>query len=150
MERRFRLILTLRYHNVRILAHRRMLDLYLASIERGQSYDAEDSMLKQVGLRSKGICFQSASDLISIVNILEHSPDSKRSLLGAWWFTLYYSKRPQCLFIFLAVKPVLTEKCDSFQRNTHSSRACALQPCLWGRDVNAVRGHRNVRSSPQG
>lgn len=92
MERRFRLILTLRYHNVRILAHRRMLDLYLASMERGQSYDAEDSMLKQVGQRSKGICFQSASDLIVIVNILEHSPDSKRGLLGAWWFTLYYSE----------------------------------------------------------
>ncbi|CAN8105418.1 unnamed protein product [Discula destructiva] len=91
MERRFRLILTLRYHNIRILAHRRMLDLYLASIERGQNYDAEDSMLKQVGQRSKGICFQSASDLISIVNILEHSPDSKRGLLGAWWFTLYYT-----------------------------------------------------------
>ncbi|KAJ4421932.1 hypothetical protein N0V82_003429 [Gnomoniopsis sp. IMI 355080] len=92
MERRFRLILTLRYHNIRILAHRRMLDLYLASIERGQSYDGEDSMLKQVGQRSKGTCFQSASELISIVNILEHSPEPKRGLLGAWWFTLYYSE----------------------------------------------------------
>lgn len=92
MERRFRLILTLRYHNIRILAHRRMLDLYLASIERGQNYDGEDSMLKQVGQRSKGICFQSASELISIVDILEHSPEPKRGLLGAWWFTLYYSE----------------------------------------------------------
>lgn len=92
LERRFRVILTLRYHNVRILAHRRMLDLYLASIERSQSYDAEDSMLKQVGYRSKGICMQSASDLIAIVHILLHSPEPKRGLLGAWWFTLYYSK----------------------------------------------------------
>lgn len=91
-ERRFRVILTLRYHNVRILAHRRMLDLYLASIERGQSYDAEDSMLRQVGQRSKSICFQSASDLISIVNILTHSGEPKKGLLGAWWFTLYYSE----------------------------------------------------------
>lgn len=92
LERRFRVILTLRYHNVRILAHRRMLDLYLGSIERSQTYDAEDSMLKQVGHRSKGICMQSASDLISIVHILLHSPEPKRGLLGAWWFTLYYSK----------------------------------------------------------
>lgn len=91
-EKRFRVILTLRYHNVRILAHRRMLDLYLSSIERGQSYDAEDSMLRQVGQRSKGICFQSASELIHIVNVLTHSPEPKRGLLGAWWFTLYYSE----------------------------------------------------------
>lgn len=92
LEKRFRVILTLRYHNVRILAHRRMLDLYLSSIERSQMYKAEDSMLKQVGQRSKSICLQSASDLISIVNILTHSPNPKRELLGAWWFTLYYSK----------------------------------------------------------
>lgn len=92
LEKRFRVILTLRYHNVRILAHRRMLDLYLASIERGQVYDAEDSMLKQVGQRSKSILFQSASELISIVNVLIHSHDSKKGLLGAWWFTLYYSE----------------------------------------------------------
>ncbi|KAF3764050.1 hypothetical protein M406DRAFT_103763 [Cryphonectria parasitica EP155] len=90
-EKRFRVVLTLRYHNVRILAHRRMLDLYLSSIERGQSYDAEDSMLRQVGQRSKSICFQSASELIGIVNVLTHSPEPKRGLLGAWWFTLYYT-----------------------------------------------------------
>lgn len=97
-ERRFRVILTLRYHNVRILAHRRMLDLYLASVERGQVYDAEDSMLKQVGQRSKGICFQSASDLISIVHTLLHSHEPKKGLLGAWWFTLYYSAYPLIFF----------------------------------------------------
>lgn len=92
LDRRFRVILTLRYHNIRILAHRRMLDLYLASIERGQNYDAEDSMLRQVGERSKNICIQSASDLISIVHTVTHSPEPKKGLLGAWWFTLYYSE----------------------------------------------------------
>lgn len=91
LGRRFRVILTLRYHNVRILAHRRMLDLYLASIERGQNYDAEDSMLRQVGERSKNICIQSASDLISIVHTVTHAPEPKKGLLGAWWFTLYYT-----------------------------------------------------------
>lgn len=96
LERRFRVILTLRYHNVRILAHRRMLDLYLSSIERGgQGYHAEDSMLKQVGQRSKSICLQSASELIGIVNLLMHSNEGKRGLLGAWWFTLYYGAFPQ-------------------------------------------------------
>lgn len=97
VDKRFRVILTLRYHNVRILAHRRMLDLYLSSIERGAtSYDAEDSMLRQVGQRSKGICFQSASELIEIVGVLTQAGEPKRGLLGAWWFTLYYSESCCC------------------------------------------------------
>lgn len=124
LTRRFRVILTLRYHNVRILAHRRMLDLYLGSLERGQGgsrtsskpyyhdnnhnssssagSQQHDSMLKQVGHRSKGICMQSASDVISIVHMLVRAPEpGRRGLLGAWWFTLYYSKG----FFFLSFFP---------------------------------------------
>jgi hypothetical protein len=90
--RRFRVILTLRHHNVLLLAHRRIFDLYLAGIERGRAYDSNESMLIQVGERSKTASFQAASELISMVNIITHSPQPKCDLLGAWWFTLYYSK----------------------------------------------------------
>lgn len=107
LSKRFRVILTLRYHNVRILAHRRMLDLYLASIERGQSYDAEDSMLRQVGERSKNICIQSASDLICIVHTISHSPEPKRGLLGAWWFTLYYSRSFTGTYLLHVLTPLV-------------------------------------------
>lgn len=131
LEKRFRVILTLRYHNVRILAHRRMLDLYLASIERGQSYDAEDSMLKQVGQRSKSICFQSASDLISIVNILTHSAEPKRGLLGAWWFTLYYSKRTAFTMICRKDRRLTESKHDSLQRHPHHRCPAALYRTQW-------------------
>lgn len=92
LARRFRVILTLRHHNVRLLAHRRIFDLYLASIERGRGYDSHESMLIQIGERSKNVCLQTASELISIVNVITHSPQPKCGLLGAWWFTLYYSK----------------------------------------------------------
>lgn len=92
LAKRFRVILTLRYHNVRLLAHRRILDIDLASIESGRAYDAHESMLMQVSKRSKTVCLQTASELISIVNIITHSPQPKCGLLGAWWFTLYYSK----------------------------------------------------------
>lgn len=92
LARRFRVILTLRHHNVRLLAHRRILDLYLASIERGRGHDAHESMLIQIGERSKTVCLQTASELISIVHVITHSPQPKCGLLGAWWFTLYYSK----------------------------------------------------------
>lgn len=92
MERRFRVILTLRHHNVVLLAHRRIFDLHLAGIEKGRVFDAQESMLMQFGERSKAASFQAASEVISIVNIITHSPQPKRGLLGAWWFTLYYSK----------------------------------------------------------
>lgn len=92
LARRFRVILTLRRHNVHLLAHRRIFDLYLSSIEKSRGYDVHDSMLVQVGERSKNVCLQTASELISIVNIITHSPHPKCELLGAWWFTLYYSE----------------------------------------------------------
>lgn len=92
LARRFRVILTLRHHNVLLLAHRRILDLYLAGIEKGRAYDSNESMLMQVGERSKAASFQAASELISIVKVITHSPQPKCGLLGAWWFTLYYSK----------------------------------------------------------
>lgn len=94
LARRFRVILTLRHHNVRLLAHRRIFDLYLDSIEKGRGHDAHESMLIQIGERSKNSCLQTASELISIVNVITHSPQPKCALLGAWWFTLYYSKEP--------------------------------------------------------
>lgn len=133
-ERRFRVILTLRYHNVRILAHRRMLDLYLASLERGLgSYDAEDSMLRQVGQRSKSICFQSASDLIAIVGVLTRSKEPKRGLLGAWWFTLYYSQWASdsiyllmCWTSKMKRERLTDSKHNSIQRHPHHRRAAAL------------------------
>lgn len=95
--KRFRVILTLRHHNLRLLAHRRVLDIYLASIEDGRGYNAHESMLIQWGERSRSDCLQTASDLISIVNIITHSPQPKCGLLGAWWFTLYYSKKLRTL-----------------------------------------------------
>lgn len=92
LGKRFRVILTVRHHNVRLLAHRRIFDLYLDCIEKGRSHDAHESMLIQIGERSKNVCLQTASELISIVNVITHSPQPKCGLLGAWWFTLYYSK----------------------------------------------------------
>lgn len=89
---RFRLILTLRYHNLRILTHRPLLQRYL-EILRSQSGDGPHlSSLHQVGLNSLHICMQSAR---TIVELLTHTTKAKgedKGLLGAWWFSLYYSK----------------------------------------------------------
>ncbi|KAL2280224.1 hypothetical protein FJTKL_12684 [Diaporthe vaccinii] len=118
LARRFRVILTLRHHNVRLLAHRRIFDLYLASIERGRGYDAYESMLIQIGERSKNVCLQTASELISIVNVVTHSPQPKCGLLGAWWFTLYYTLNAALTIVTMALcnhanSPVPAAPCEA-------------------------------------
>ncbi|KAK7699453.1 hypothetical protein SLS64_011591 [Diaporthe eres] len=118
LARRFRVILTLRHHNVRLLAHRRIFDLYLASIERGRGYDAHESMLIQIGERSKNVCLQTASELISIVNVITHSPQPKCGLLGAWWFTLYYTLNAALTIVTMALcnhanSPIPAAPCEA-------------------------------------
>lgn len=89
---RFRLIVTLRYHNLRILTHRPLLQRYLG-ILRSQSEDGQQlSSLHQVGINSLHICIQSAR---TVIELLAHTTKSKgedKGLQGAWWFSLYYSK----------------------------------------------------------
>lgn len=91
---RFRLILTLRYHNLRILTHRPLLQRYLG-ILRSQTEDGQHlSSLHQVGLNSLHICMQSARAVIELLTHTTKSKGEDKGLLGAWWFSLYYSRRP--------------------------------------------------------
>lgn len=91
---RFRVILTLRYHNLRILAHRPLLQRYLA-ILRGQNDDGQQlSSLHQVGVNSLHICMESASAIIALLTHTTKSKGEDKGLLGAWWFSLYYSRKP--------------------------------------------------------
>lgn len=88
---RFRVILTLRYHNLRILAHRPILVKFLDLLTSRSSDYNQLSMLQQVGIDSLQTCIQSASTIIAIVSHIVHSSEPQRGLLGAWWFSLYYS-----------------------------------------------------------
>lgn len=91
---RFRVILTLRHHNLRILTHRPLLQRYLG-ILRSQSEDGQHlSSLQQVGPNSLHICMQSARTIIELMAQTTKSKGEDKGLLGAWWFSLYYSKRP--------------------------------------------------------
>jgi len=91
LVRRLRVILTLRYHSLRVLAHRPILDRCLQLLADTSSARSDDAMLWQVGYRSKAIAFQSAESIIKIVSTLTRSTTSQHGLLGAWWFSLYYS-----------------------------------------------------------
>lgn len=86
---RFRTMLTLRQHNLNILIHRPLLcksldfladtipEVWSTSISR-MTKDAVDA------------CLCSAEETIKIVHGILTDPSLGASVLGAWWFTLYY------------------------------------------------------------
>lgn len=89
----FRVILTLRYHNLRILLHRTMLVRFLNTLGGDDIYREEAPLLQQVGINSLQICVESSLEIITLIsNIVQFKHDQKR-VLGAWWFSLYYSKQ---------------------------------------------------------
>lgn len=88
---RFRLIITLRYHNLRILVHRLVVVRYLDTCGKADNNPQEVATLQQIGANSIQICIQSAMEIITIVSLLTQSTGQRRGFLGFWWFSLYYS-----------------------------------------------------------
>jgi hypothetical protein len=97
---KFRVILTLRYLHTQILLHRpilvKFLDASLASgLEPGQ-----ERILNEIGYSSMNKCVESAMGIIDIIHELVSATGWQRDLLGAWWYSLYYSKLP---FLFASI-----------------------------------------------
>ncbi|RHZ58559.1 hypothetical protein CDV55_105521 [Aspergillus turcosus] len=88
---KFRVILTLRYLHIQILLHRpilvKFLDASLASgLEPGQ-----ERILNEIGYSSMKKCVESAMGIIDIIHELVSATGWQRDLLGAWWYSLYYT-----------------------------------------------------------
>ncbi|GIK05786.1 hypothetical protein Aspvir_009899 [Aspergillus viridinutans] len=86
-----RVILTLRYLHTQILLHRpilvKFLDASLASgLEPGQ-----ERILNEIGHSSMNKCVESAMNIIDIIHELVSATGWQRDLLGAWWYSLYYT-----------------------------------------------------------
>jgi hypothetical protein len=102
---RLSVILALRYLNTRIVLHRPILSAFLR--QRGGLKGAavssphEDPFFNDLGERSVRICQQSAIEIVEIV----HKTSKPPALLGAWWFTAYYSK---CFAIIITLLCTLT------------------------------------------
>ncbi|OCL03951.1 hypothetical protein AOQ84DRAFT_346868 [Glonium stellatum] len=90
-ESRLVTILTLRYLNVRLLLHRPILIKFLDTSGKTDEDSHELTMLQQIGSNSIQISMQSAIDIIGIVHAAVHAAGRKGGLLGAWWFSLYYT-----------------------------------------------------------
>ncbi|KAB8256860.1 fungal-specific transcription factor domain-containing protein, partial [Aspergillus pseudonomiae] len=88
---RFRIILTLRYANYRLLLHRPILVRFLDACGGSQSDPQQLQLLHQLGLSSMQICADSTMQIIDLVYDIVHRSDKRPNLLGAWWFSLYYT-----------------------------------------------------------
>ena len=90
---RFRIILTLRYSNFRVLLHRPVLVRFIDSCGQLQlqSDPQQLQLLQQLGLNSIQISMDSTMQIIDLIHDIVHQTDSQHTLLGAWWFSLYYS-----------------------------------------------------------
>jgi len=90
---RFRVILTLRYLNVRVLLHRPVLVKFLEQIRVGaDNTEAQESeVLQQIGVSSLQSCAKSAGEIIFHISAITSTNNQRKKLLGAWWFSLYYT-----------------------------------------------------------
>lgn len=101
---RFPVILTLRYHNLRVLLHRPVMVKFLdITGTTGVGLDTQElSLLQQIGSNSIQICVQSSMEIIGLVSTLVASTGLRRTWLGAWWFSFYYTYNA-ALVIFAAL-----------------------------------------------
>lgn len=91
---RFRMILTLRFNNVRILAHRIVLVRVCELVADGDAAQTIDLMeLRDVSGSAVEACFASSAEIVNLVGYaVRDDAGLARQLLGAWWFTLYYGE----------------------------------------------------------
>ncbi|PKY03000.1 hypothetical protein P168DRAFT_311552 [Aspergillus campestris IBT 28561] len=88
---KFRTILTLRHLNLRVLLHRPILVKFIDACGGLQPDPQELKLLQQMGPNSLCVCADCAMEIIDLIYDIVYDPGWRRSLLGAWWFSLYYT-----------------------------------------------------------
>ena len=90
---RFRLILTFRYLSTQLLLYRPILSALLNSAI-GDNPKPSRGRFTRVEKDFSRHCMEAAEDLITIIHHVLIRPTIGKRLVGAWWFTLYYSQIP--------------------------------------------------------
>ncbi|KAK9233844.1 fungal-specific transcription factor domain-containing protein [Lipomyces kononenkoae] len=92
ISHRFNIVLSVRYHNLRILLHRPGLERFLEAFwHTGDMRDPDKRILMQTNIASVQNCVESAVSIISVVHSITTSTASCRELLGGWNYSLYYT-----------------------------------------------------------
>ncbi|BCR91336.1 putative C6 transcription factor [Aspergillus chevalieri] len=94
IRHRFNVVLSVRYNNLRILLHRRCLESLLDSFQTQDNtmVTSETRLLQHMGLGSVVSCVESAVSIISTVYNMSSGSGWRREFLGAWNYSLYYSR----------------------------------------------------------
>lgn len=90
---RFDIVLSIRYHNLRILLHRPRLESLLETLWLPSDMPTEDKRIfMPMDLASVHSCLESASSIIAMVHSITTPTVRHHEFLGAWNYTLYYSQ----------------------------------------------------------
>ena len=92
IRHRFGIVLSVRYHNLRILLYRNFLEGFLDGHGHEGPVSQEKKLIRQMGVTGVQNCIESAQSIISTAHTILSSGGWRRGLLGAWNYTLYYSK----------------------------------------------------------
>ncbi|KAE8381201.1 fungal-specific transcription factor domain-containing protein [Aspergillus bertholletiae] len=88
-SKKFSVMISLRYYNIRTLLHRPTLASMIETCRQGSGNPGSQT-LPLVGLHSLEICTESAIATIDIIYELVHAADWRSNLLEARWFSLHY------------------------------------------------------------
>ncbi|KAJ5752333.1 transcriptional regulatory protein GAL4 [Penicillium odoratum] len=91
IRHRFGIVLSVRYHNLRILLYRKCLECFLGAYSVDDSASQENKLARQMSFTGVQNCIESAKSIISTVHTITSSGGWRRGLLGAWNYTLYYT-----------------------------------------------------------
>lgn len=92
IRHRFGIVLSVRYHNLRILLYRRFLESLLDTYGVDDIVSRENKLIQQMSLTGVQNCIESAQSIISTVHTITSASGWRRGLLGAWNYSLYYSR----------------------------------------------------------
>ena len=158
VSHRLRVILTLRYLNLKLLIHRPIISSMLREMDGTDPNTTNLLSIEQARKVSLETCVKSSMEIITIVHNATVSTGPRRGVLGAWWFSLYYSKRAASLerkvadLRFAAVNAALTLFAASLIYRSYPYTGLstyAPQDNLRGSIQQAVEALRNLDKSNQ-
>jgi hypothetical protein len=89
---RSRVVLCLRFLNLKVLLHRPVLTRYLDRFHLPTIESGANSSTNQSDINSLQLMLHSSTEIITIVHAALSSSAGGRQFLGAWLFTEYYGK----------------------------------------------------------